>query len=167
MLLAVTIPLAAMARPALAVPAAAAGLVCAVVGAASVLARRRREPPAARTGDEIRRPEDRPASPAAATSIMVDLACFERVRAAAGQLTAERTVAEAAARLRELVGDAGSVEQVGDDRVLLRVAPERWYAVLRGVEPTLDAIRLPGRVDPIAARTTFLDTIGVTGEEAA
>jgi len=166
-LLSVTLPLATMGRPALVLPGVAAGFGCAVVGAALVLARRAREAPAAGTRDEIRGPESRPASPPSAASIMVDLACFERVRAAAGQLTAERTVAEGASRLRELVGDAGSVEQVGDDRFLLRVAPERWHAVLRGVTPAVDAIRLPERVDAIAVRTMFLDGTDVTGEEAA
>jgi hypothetical protein len=100
-------------------------------------------------------------------SIMVDLACFERVRAAAGQLVAERTGAEGAEALRELLGEAGTVEQVDDDRFVLRVAPDRWHATVRAIAPTLDAIRLPERVDPIAASTTFLDDADASGEEAA
>jgi hypothetical protein len=38
---------------------------------------------------------------------------------------------------------------------------------VRAIAPTLDAIRLPGRVDPIAASTTFLDDADASGEEAA
>jgi hypothetical protein len=166
MLLSVAIPLAAIAWPALRIPGVATGLACAAVSAGSMLVRPRGAKADALESAATPHAADRPAAVSPA-SIMVDLACFERVRAAAGQLTAERTVAEGAAALRQLLGEAGTVEQVDDDRFVLRVAPERWHATVRAIAPTLDAIRLPGRVDPIAAATTFLDGADASGEEAA
>ena len=166
MLLSVAIPLAAIAWPALRIPGVAAGLACVALSAGSMLVRPRGAKGDALPSAATPHGADRPAAVSPA-SIMVDLACFERVRAAAGQLTAERTVAEGAAALRELVGEAGTIEQVDDDRFVLRVAPERWHATVRAIAPTLRAIRLPRRVDPIAAATTFLDGADASGKEAA
>jgi hypothetical protein len=165
MLLSVAIPLATIAWPALRIPGLAGGLACAAVSAGSILVRPRGATPGAVVSAAIPQ-HDRPAA-VAPVSIIVDLACFERVRAAAGQLVAERTVAEGATALRELLGEAGTVEQVDDDRFVLRVSPERWHATVRAIALTLAAIRLPERVDPIAASTTFLDEACASGEEAA
>jgi hypothetical protein len=166
MLLSVAIPLATIAWPALRIPGVAAGLACAAVSVGVILVRPRGATPGALVSAATPHQAHRPTA-VSATSIMVDLACFERIRAAAGQLVAERTVAEGAAALRELLGDAGTVEQIDADRFVLRVAPECWHATVRAIAPTLEAIRLPGRVDPIAASTTFLDDADASGEEAA
>ena len=165
MLLSVTVPLAATARPELVVPGLAVGAGCAALAAATPVIQRRRSPSAdTRAADAPAAVED---ASAAAASIMVDLACFERIRAAAGQLTAERTVAEAADSLRAIAGDDGAVTQVGDDRFVVSVPQERWHGAVRSVGQALAAIRVPGRADPIEAKTTLLDATDPADAKAA
>jgi HD-GYP domain-containing protein (c-di-GMP phosphodiesterase class II) len=155
MLLAVTVPLAAMVRSALVAPGLAVGAICAACAAAMPFIARRGDPRTETVAAEALAAADR--IPAAARAIVVDLACFERIRAAAGQLTAERTVAEAADALRTLAGTDGTVEQFGDDRFVLHVARERWHLVVRSIGQALSTIRVPGRAEPIVPRTMLLD----------
>jgi HD-GYP domain-containing protein (c-di-GMP phosphodiesterase class II)/GGDEF domain-containing protein len=84
--------------------------------------------------------------------IVVDLGVFEDVRAIAGQLTAERVVADAAMRVHNLLRTGDVLELIGEDRlgILVMVADKRQLdAVCDRVRSTLAEVPVPARAERI------------------
>lgn len=157
-LLAITIPLAGMSVPEWRLESIVAGGACALVGFAVHLSGRRSAPVSAEVGEAEAIPDNR-GDDDRRCAFLVDLGCFERIRTAAGQLTAERTLVQAAAEVGRIVGSDGTSERIGDDRFILRVDEARWHKIIPRLGPALAEIRVPRRVDPIAIQTTVLDRV--------
>jgi GGDEF domain-containing protein len=88
-------------------------------------------------------------------TVIIDLDVFENVRVAAGQLTAERVVADATARLRVLLRAGDLVEQLGEDRLgaLVMVSdPGQLEVVCERMRATLSEVPVPRRATNINAR---------------
>jgi HD-GYP domain-containing protein (c-di-GMP phosphodiesterase class II) len=156
LLLAITAPLGALAVPSLRMPALAVG---ATLGLAAALVARRGESQHEESEQAYAAgfQEADCTPPQGARCVLIALDCFDRIRAAAGQLTAEHAVAHAKSALVALVGDRGTVEQTGDDGFILRLDEAVWHEIVPTIGPTLSRTPLPSRVHPIAVRTTFLD----------
>jgi hypothetical protein len=85
-------------------------------------------------------------------TVIIDLGVFENVRVAAGQLTAERVVADAIGRLRMLLRAGDLIEQIGEDRLgaLIAVADEsQLKAVCNRMRATLGEVPVPRRASNI------------------
>jgi GGDEF domain-containing protein len=88
-------------------------------------------------------------------TVIVDLDVFENVRVAAGQLTAERVVADATAQLRSLLRAGDLVEQLGEDRLGALVVvsdPSQLDVVCERMRTTLSEVPVPRRATNINAR---------------
>jgi HD-GYP domain-containing protein (c-di-GMP phosphodiesterase class II)/GGDEF domain-containing protein len=88
-------------------------------------------------------------------TVLIDLDVFENVRVAAGQLTAERVVADALARLRTLIRAGDLVEQLGEDQIgaLIAVSDEtQLEAVCTRMRTTLSEVPVPRRASNISPR---------------
>jgi HD-GYP domain-containing protein (c-di-GMP phosphodiesterase class II)/GGDEF domain-containing protein len=88
-------------------------------------------------------------------TVLIDLDVFENVRVAAGQLTAERVVADALARLRTLIRAGDLVEQLGEDQIgaLIAVSDEtQLEAVCNRMRTTLGEVPVPRRASNITPR---------------
>jgi HD-GYP domain-containing protein (c-di-GMP phosphodiesterase class II) len=88
-------------------------------------------------------------------TVVIDLDVFENVRVAAGQLTAERVVADATACLRALLRAGDLVEQLGEDRLgaLVMVSdPAQLDVVCERMRATLSEVPVPRRASNINAR---------------
>jgi HD-GYP domain-containing protein (c-di-GMP phosphodiesterase class II)/GGDEF domain-containing protein len=91
-------------------------------------------------------------------TVIVDLGVFENVRVAAGQLTAERVVADAIGRLRMLLRAGDLIEQLGEDRLgaLIAVADEsQLEAVCNRMRTTLAEVPVPRRASNIDATIVY------------
>jgi HD-GYP domain-containing protein (c-di-GMP phosphodiesterase class II) len=88
-------------------------------------------------------------------TVIIDLDVFENVRKAAGQLTAERVVADATARLRALLRAGDLVEQLDEDRLGALVVvsdPAQLDVVCERMLATLSEVPVPRRATNINAR---------------
>ncbi len=88
-------------------------------------------------------------------TVLIDLGVFENVRVAAGQLTAERVVADAVGRLRALLRAGDIMEQVAEDRIgaLITVSDESQLEVVcERMRSTLSEVPVPRRAANIDAR---------------
>jgi GGDEF domain-containing protein len=88
-------------------------------------------------------------------TVIIDLDVFENVRVAAGQLTAERVVADATARLRALLRAGDLVDQLGEDRLgaLVLVSDVgQLEVVCERMRATLSEVPVPRRATNINAR---------------
>jgi hypothetical protein len=86
----------------------------------------------------------------AATSVVVELDAFDRLRSAAGQLTAEGIVDDVERRLREALPDAAVVSRRGDDAFSITLAENGAVRDLADrVEQVIAATRLPVRAQPL------------------
>jgi HD-GYP domain-containing protein (c-di-GMP phosphodiesterase class II)/GGDEF domain-containing protein len=84
--------------------------------------------------------------------IVVDLGIFEDVRTVAGQLTAERVVADAATRLRNLLRTGDLLELIGEDTlgIIVAVSDERHLGVICDrMRAALQDVPVPTRAEPI------------------
>ena len=91
-------------------------------------------------------------------TVMIDLGVFENVRVAAGQLTAERVVADAIGRLRMLLRTGDVIEQLGEDRLgaLIAVSDESQLEVVcNRMRATLDGVPVPRRAAAIDATIVY------------
>ena len=97
--------------------------------------------------------------------LLVDLDAFEGIRLIAGQLSAERVVNEAEARLRELLRSADAVTRIGDDKF--------GVAALVPDELSIDAVRkriaacFVGIPVPHGAPEIAPQIVGAFGDEIA
>jgi GGDEF domain-containing protein len=94
----------------------------------------------------------------------VELEIFESVRRSAGQLIAERVLADIEERLRSLLRPADAVARLGDDRFAISLAvPDADAAsgLRERIRRELGGVRLPCRVERIEPRISI-----ATGEEA-
>jgi hypothetical protein len=93
-----------------------------------------------------------PAGPASSRRLIVELRTFENVRSVAGQLSAERVVAAAAAALARVVRQGDRCDQIGEDTFVLTVAASRdaeIVAVTDRVCRALADVSVPSRAAPI------------------
>jgi HD-GYP domain-containing protein (c-di-GMP phosphodiesterase class II)/GGDEF domain-containing protein len=84
--------------------------------------------------------------------IVVELGMFEDVRTVAGQLTAERVVADAATRLRNLLRAGDLLELIGEDTfgIVVAVPDERHLEVIcERMRAALHEVPVPTRAEPI------------------
>jgi GGDEF domain-containing protein len=91
-------------------------------------------------------------------TVIIDLGVFENVRVAAGQLTAERVVADATGRLRMLLRAGDVIEQLGEDRLgaLIAVSDEKQLeAVCARMRATLNEVPVPRRASNIDAHIVY------------
>ena len=91
-------------------------------------------------------------------TVIIDLGVFENVRVAAGQLTAERVVADAIGRLRMLLRTGDVIEQLGEDRLgaLIAVSDESQLEVVcNRMRATLDGVPVPRRAAAIDATIVY------------
>ena len=91
-------------------------------------------------------------------TVIIDLQVFENVRIAAGQLTAERVVADAIGRLRLLLRAGDIVEQLDEDRLgaLIAVSDEtQLEAVCARMRTTLGEVPVPRRASNIDPRIVY------------
>ena len=91
-------------------------------------------------------------------TVIIDLQVFENVRVAAGQLTAERVVADAIGRLRILLRAGDIVEQLDEDRLgaLIAVSDEtQLEAVCARMRTTLGEVPVPRRASNIDPRIVY------------
>ncbi|TMB86795.1 MAG: diguanylate cyclase [Chloroflexi bacterium] len=91
-------------------------------------------------------------------TVIIELGVFENVRVAAGQLTAERVVADATGRLRMLLRAGDVIEQLGEDRLgaLIAVSDEKQLeAVCARIRATLDEVPVPRRASNIDAHIIY------------
>ena len=91
-------------------------------------------------------------------TVIIELGVFENVRVAAGQLTAERVVADATGRLRMLLRAGDVIEQLGEDRLgaLIAVSDEKQLeAVCARMRATLDEVPVPRRASNIDAHFIY------------
>jgi len=99
-------------------------------------------------------------------TIELDLESYETVRTAAGQLVAERMVAEATHVLQSVLRPSDSIERVGKDTLSLTVwlsQEESLAPVRQRIIEAVSAIAVPKRVSPILPRLRTVPT----GEQAA
>ncbi len=99
-------------------------------------------------------------------TVIIDLDVFENVRVAAGQLTAERVVADAVSRLRSLVRAGDLVEQLGEDRLgaLVTVSdPGQIEVVCERMRATLSEVPVPRRAPAINARFVYGVNVETSG----
>ena len=92
--------------------------------------------------------------------ILVDLCAFENLRLVAGQLSAERVVAEAASRVAALTRSRDSVTMLGDDRFRVRVTAaghEELASICRRIETAIRTIPVPRRAAHIQPRIRVVD----------
>jgi HD-GYP domain-containing protein (c-di-GMP phosphodiesterase class II) len=95
-------------------------------------------------------------------SLAVDLRAFEDVRAVAGQLSAERVVADAAARLAGAIRRGDECRQVGDDRFVISVGVSdrsEIDAVSERIRSALRDVPVPRRADPIQPFVRLIDAV--------
>jgi GGDEF domain-containing protein len=88
----------------------------------------------------------------------VELDIFESVRRSAGQLIADRVLADIEARLRSLLRPADAVVRLGDDRFAISLAiPDESAAsgLLERIRRELGSVRVPCRVQPIEPRISI------------
>jgi GGDEF domain-containing protein len=107
----------------------------------------------------------RPELPTRRAVLLLDLAVFERVRVAAGQLNAERVVNEAERRLRELLRSSDSIARIGDDKfgVAALIPDELSLDVVRSrIAECFEGIRVPQGAAEIAPQI-----VGAFGDEIA
>jgi HD-GYP domain-containing protein (c-di-GMP phosphodiesterase class II) len=91
-------------------------------------------------------------------TVIIDLGVFENVRMAAGQLTAERVVADAMGRLRILLRAGDMIEQLGEDRLGALIAvsdAKQLEAVCARMRTTLNEVPVPRRASNIDADIIF------------
>jgi GGDEF domain-containing protein len=91
-------------------------------------------------------------------TMVIDLQVFENVRVAAGQLTAERVVADAIGRLRMLLRAGDVIEQLGEDRLgaLIAVSDEtQLEAVCARMRATLGDVPVPRRASNIDPQIVY------------
>lgn len=84
--------------------------------------------------------------------LIVELQTFENVRSVAGQLSAERVVADAAAALARVVRQDDRCEQIGEDTFRLTVAASQAVeieAITERVRRALAEVLVPSRAEPI------------------
>jgi HD-GYP domain-containing protein (c-di-GMP phosphodiesterase class II)/GGDEF domain-containing protein len=87
--------------------------------------------------------------------VYVDLEAFDRVRTGAGQLVAERIVADAERALRSVLRQNDAVVRLGDDRfgISTVVRDESDLDVIRRrLSDVLAGVAVPRRLDPLAPR---------------
>jgi hypothetical protein len=112
---------------------------------------RRAQPPAG--VQVVRADPDRPAD--GALTIVARLEAFERIRRAAGQLTAARCVREARVAVESLLRASDSVTVRGDDELVIRLADASEAdaePICARIAAVLARVAVPQRVEPIAAR---------------
>jgi GGDEF domain-containing protein len=110
----------------------------------------------ARPSAEVRRLRSAPAAAPAHASvvIVVRLDAFERIRRAAGQLTATRCVRDARLAVQSLLRASDAVELHGDDQLVIRLGDASEAdaePICSRVAEVLGRVAVPQRVDPIAA----------------
>ena len=87
--------------------------------------------------------------------VYVDLAAFDRVRTGAGQLVAERVVADAERALRSVLRQNDAVVRLGDDRFGISTVVREQSdldIIRRRLNEVLGAVPVPRRLDPLAPR---------------
>ena len=96
----------------------------------------------------------------ACADVLVDLCAFENLRIAAGQLSAERVVAEAVTRVAALTRSGDSVTMLGDDRFRVSITAtghEELASICRRIETAIRSVRVPRRADQIQPRIRVVD----------
>jgi HD-GYP domain-containing protein (c-di-GMP phosphodiesterase class II) len=102
-------------------------------------------------------------------SLVVELRAFESLRAVAGQLSAERVVAQAASRLAGVVRQVDRCRQVGDDQFVVTVSvsgPGEIEAVSERVRTALSGLPVPRRAAPIQPSVRLIASDHGVGEPA-